>query len=66
METLVTIVVLIVFALLSWLFHYVNNLYPLTKDEISILASLMRFLDVLKHYNFENIQLKLMQRTKRK
>lgn len=66
METLVTLVVLIVFALLSWLFHYVNNSYPLTKDEISILASLRRFSDVLKHYNFGEYAIEIDAENKKK
>lgn len=54
MQTFYIFLALVIFALLSWLFHYLANSVPLTDKEIKELALNRRFFKVVEHYGFED------------
>lgn len=54
METIYTIIGLIIFALLYWLFHFLQNISPLTDFEIYELAAGRRFNDLVTHNDFQD------------
>lgn len=54
METIYTIIALIIFGLLSWLIHFLQNISPLTDSEMNELAAGRRFNDLVTHYGFQD------------
>jgi hypothetical protein len=53
-ETIYTIIALIIFGLLSWLIHFLQNISPLTDSEMNELAAGRRFNDLVTHYGFQD------------
>lgn len=66
METIYTIIAIVIFFILSWLFHYLANSVPLTESEVIELAKHRRFYNIVEHFAFRPIIIEIDKENKKK